>query len=108
MNIPWVAALQVARKLLPVVVDHAPELIKTIGRLRAPAPAEPATADPRLEALQEQIDAHQRTISMQASTIENLQEALRTAERSLAMARRMLVAAALLLLAGGTYLLVRM
>lgn len=108
MNIPWVAALQVARKLLPVVVDHAPELMKTIGRLRTPAPAEPATADPRLDVLQEQIYVHQRTIAMQAATIEELREALRTTERSLAVARRMLAAVALLFLASGTYLLFRL
>ncbi|MBS0171465.1 MAG: hypothetical protein JSR62_14020 [Nitrospira sp.] len=105
MNIPWIAALQVAKKLLPVVVDHAPELMKTIGRLRTPAPAESATADSRLDALQEQIDAHRRTIAMQATTIEELQAALRTTERSLAVARSTGIALALLLLASCAYLL---
>lgn len=55
MNIPWIAALQVARKLLPVVVDNAPELLKTIGRLRTPVPAEPpTTVDPIVAVLHEQ------------------------------------------------------
>lgn len=108
MNIPWIAALQVAKKLLPVVVDNAPELFKTIGRLRTPVPAEPpTTVDPIVAALQEQIDAHQRTIAVQANTIEGLQAALRTTQRSLSVARSLLVAIALLSLATLAYVLVR-
>ncbi|MBA5873522.1 MAG: hypothetical protein GDA66_03075 [Nitrospira sp. CR1.2] len=108
MSIPWMAALQVARTLLPVVVDNAPELLKTIGRLRAPVPAEPpATIDPVVSALHEQIDAHQRTIEVQANTIEGLQTALRTTQRSLSLARSLLVAIALLSLATFAYFLVR-
>jgi len=108
MNIPWIAALQVARKLLPVVVDNAPELLKTIGRLRTPVPAEqPAAIDPVVAALHEQIDAHQRTIAVQANTIDGLQTALRTTQRSLSVARSLLVAMALLSLATVAYFLVR-
>lgn len=108
MNIPWIAALQVARKLLPVVVDNAPELLKTISRLRASVPAEQsATVDPIVAVLHEQIDAHQRTIAVQANTIEGLQAALRTTQRSLSVARSLLVAIALLSLATFAYFLVR-
>ena len=56
MSIPWVTALQLAKKLLPVVIEKAPDLLKTFERFR-PAPPMPdgASANPELAALQEQI-----------------------------------------------------
>jgi len=108
MNIPWVAALQVARKLLPVVVDNAPELLKTLGRLRTPIPAEqPTPVDPRLDALHEQINAQSLTIAGQATAIEELRAALRETQRSLTLARSMLVGVLLLSVATFAYLLLR-
>ncbi len=108
MNIPWVAALQVARKLLPVVVDNAPELLKTLGRLRTPVPPEqPAPVDPGLDALHEQINAHRLTIAGQATTIEELRTTLRDTQRSLTLARSMLVGVFLLSVVTFAYLLLR-
>ena len=108
MSIPWVAALQVARKLLPVVVDHAPELLKTIGRFRATPPTpDPAPADPAIAALQEQIDALQRTITLQADTIGQLQTSLRATKRSLVISWTMFAVAMLLSLTTIAYLLFR-
>lgn len=108
MSIPWVAALQVARKLLPVVVDNAPELLKTIGRFRgaSPAPA-PVATDPAIAALQEQIDTLQRTIALQADTIGQLQTTLRATKRSLTITWGMFAAAMLFSLMMIAYLLFR-
>ena len=108
MSIPWVAALQVARKLLPVVVDNAPELLKTIGRFRATPPTpDPVPADPAIAALQEQIDALQRTITFQADTIGQLQTSLRATKRSLIVSWAMFAVAILLSLTTIAYLLFR-
>lgn len=108
MSIPWVTALQVARKLLPVVVDKAPELLKTLSQLRATVPIEEQpTTDPILTALHQQIDAHRQTIAVQANTIDDLQTTLRTTQRSLSVTRSMLAAMALLALAILAYLLFR-
>ena len=75
MSIPWVTALQVARKFLPVVVDNAPELLKTLSQLRATVPVEEQpTTDPILTALHQQIDAHRQTIAVQANTIDDLSD----------------------------------
>jgi hypothetical protein len=85
MTIPWITALQLAKKLLPVVIEKAPDLLKTLERLRSAPPMREATpADPELAALQEQVDAHQRTIAAQADTIMQLHTRLRAAKRSIA------------------------
>lgn len=87
MSIPWIAALQIAKKVLPVVVDHAPELLKTIGRIRAtPSVPDPAPADPAIALLQEQINSLQQTIALQADTIGQFQTTLRATQRSLTLA----------------------
>lgn len=84
MTIPWVTALQLAKKLLPVVIEKAPDLLKTLERFRsAPPMPDGVSADPELAALQEQIDAHQRTIASQADTIMELHTRLRAAKRSI-------------------------
>lgn len=108
MSIPWVAALQVARKLLPVVVDNVPELLKTIGQFREASPAPPPVAtDPVIAALQEQIDILQRTIALQADTIGQLQTTLRATKRSLTITWGMFAAAMLFSLTMIAYLLFR-
>ncbi|MCS6295945.1 MAG: hypothetical protein H8K09_06910 [Nitrospira sp.] len=87
MSIPWVAALQIAKKLLPVVVDHAPELLKTIGRIRATSPVpDTVPTDPAITVLQEQINSLQQTIALQADTIGQFQTTLRATQRSLTLA----------------------
>ncbi len=108
MSIPWVAALQVARKLLPVVVDNAPELLKTIGRFRAaPRTQDPMPTDPAIAVLQEQVNAQQRTIALQADTIGQLQTTLRATQRSLSIAWRLFAATMLLSLTMIAYHLIR-
>jgi len=87
MSIPWIAALQIAKKLLPVVVDHAPELLKTIGRIRTPAPVpDSAPTDQAISLLQDQITSLQETITLQTDTIGRLQTTLRATQRSLTLA----------------------
>jgi hypothetical protein len=87
MTIPWVTALQLAKKLLPVVIDKAPELLKTFERFRpAPSPQAAAVSDPMLEALQAQVSAHQKTIDSQAETIVQLRTRLSAARRSTTLA----------------------
>ncbi len=108
MSIPWVAALQVAKKLLPVVVDNAPELLKTIGRFRAAPPApDTVPTDRAIAVLQEQIDSLQRTIALQADTIEQFQTTLRVTKRSLTITWGMFAAAMLFSLTMIAYLLFR-
>jgi hypothetical protein len=108
MTIPWTAALHLARKLLPIVIDKAPELFKTLERFRTvPPPRDSASADSDFAALYEQIEAHQRTITTQADTIAQLQTALSATRHSLSMAWRILTATILLSLTMIAYLFFR-
>jgi len=108
MTIPWVTALQLAKKLLPVVIEKAPDVLKTLERFR-PVPPTPngASADPEMAALQEQIDAHQRTIAAQADSIMQLHTRLRAAKRSIAFAWIILAVTMATVLAIILYLLYR-
>lgn len=106
MTIPWTTALQVARKLLPVVIEKAPELIRTFDRFRgAPPAAESSSADPTLSALQLQVEAHQRTIAQQADTLVELRATVNRIQRALTLARTLLAATILLSVAMIAYLL---
>ncbi len=97
MSIPWIAALQIAKKLLPVVVDHAPELLKTIGRIRTPAPvSDSVPTEQSIALLQDQITSLQQTISIQTDRIGQLQTTLRATQRSLTLAWNLLAATAIL------------
>ncbi|MBV6468577.1 MAG: hypothetical protein NBKEAIPA_00445 [Nitrospirae bacterium] len=107
MTIPWTAALQIARKLLPVVIDKAPDLIKTFERRRTPTPANPAPPDPAIAALQEQLDAHQETMRAQVDRIHQLHLTLAATQRSLSMAWSVLAATVLLSVSLGVILLFR-
>lgn len=108
MSIPWVAALQIAKKLLPVVVDHAPELLKTIGRIRATPPGpDTVPTDPAIAVLQEQIDSLQQTIAIQADTIGQFQTTLRATQRSLTLAWSLFAATVLLSIMMLMYFLLR-
>ena len=108
MTIPWTTALQVARKLLPVVIEKAPELIRTFERFRgAPPAAEPSASDSALSALQLQIDAQQRTIEQQADTIVELRATVSRIQRALTLARTFLAATISLSLAIIACLLLR-
>ena len=98
MTIPWATALHLAKKLLPVVIDKAPELLKTFERFRPPPSTQDgAPSDPALVALQEQIDAHQRTIATQAEAIVQLRTTLNRAQRSATIAWGILAVIMLLL-----------
>lgn len=108
MAIPWVTALHLAKKLLPVVIDKAPELLKTFERFRAaPSMQDVGLSDPALVALQEQMEAHQRTIAIQAETIERLQTTLSRAQRSATIARTILAVTMLVSVTIVLYLLSR-
>ncbi len=98
MSIPWVTALHLVKKLLPVVIERAPELLKTFERFRtvAPPPVESTPPEPALAALQEQIEAQQRTIAMQAETIVQLHGTLSATKRALRIAKGVLAVTLLL------------
>ena len=97
MAIPWTTALLVVKKLMPVVIDKAPEFLKTLERYRTtPATAASAPPDPSLAMLQEQIDTHQQAIALQTETIMQLQTTLSATRRSLTIAWGALIAIALL------------
>ena len=97
MTIPWTTAWHLAKKLLPVVIDKAPDLIKTFERFRTvPHTPRPTPVDPELAALQDQINAQLRTIATQGDTIRQLQATLVTTRRTLAIAWTILAAMALL------------
>ena len=98
MAIPWATALHLAKKLLPVVIDKAPELFKTFERFRPlPSTQDGAPSDPALVALQEKLDAHQRTIATQGETIVKLRTRLNKAQRSATIAWSILAVMMLLL-----------
>ena len=88
MTIPWATTLHLVKKLLPVVIERAPELLKTFERFRTDSPSpESVSSDPALAALQEQIETQQRTIATQADTITQLRTAAIAAKRSLTVSR---------------------
>ena len=108
MTIPWATALHLAKKLLPVVLDKAPELLKTFQRFRTvPPTAHSSPPDPALAALQEEIEAHQRTIALQADTIVQLRTTVSATRRSLTIAWSILATAILLSAAIIVFLLSR-
>ncbi len=91
MTIPWMTTLHLVKKLLPVVIEKAPELLKTFERFRTTRQAaDSAPPDPALAALQERIDTQQRTIATQADTIAQLRTAASAIKRSLTIARSIL------------------
>ena len=88
MAIPWVTAFYVFKKVLPVVIDKAPELLKTLERRRTqPAPSELTRPEYSLAMVQERLEALEQLITDQA---------LRGTRRSLALAWAVLAAAVLL------------
>ncbi len=108
MTIPWATALHLVKKLLPVVIDKAPELLKTFERFRpAPPTQDVVPSDPALVALQEQIEIHQRTIATQAETIVQLRTMLSAAKRSITIAWSILAVTILLSVTMVLYLLSR-
>ncbi|MCC2641930.1 MAG: hypothetical protein K0S45_2343 [Nitrospira sp.] len=97
MAIPWATALLVFKKLMPVIVDRAPEFLNNLERYRKVSTASvSATSDPSLEMLQAQLDTHQQAIALQTETIARLQTRLSATRRSLTIAWSVLIATALL------------
>ena len=108
VTIPWATALLLAKKLLPVVIDKAPELLKTFERFRpAPPMSDVAPADPAIAVLQKQIEAHQRTIAAQADTIVQLRTTVNATKRSRTIAWSMLAVTMLLSITIILYLISR-
>lgn len=97
MALPWATALYVFRKLLPVVIDKAPELLRTLDRRRTGSVRtnSPSTAS-SLELLQERIEAQDQLIATQAELLAQLQAVLNSTRRSLALAWMVLLASVLL------------
>jgi hypothetical protein len=91
--IPWVTALYVVRKLLPVVIDKAPDLLKTMDRRRAePASTETTRPDSSIAMLQERLEALEQLTAAQTETIARLQSILRATRRSLTLAWTLIAA----------------
>ena len=108
MAIPWVTALYVFRKVLPVVINTAPELLKTLERRRTgSAPTEPAAGQASLAMLQERIEAQEQLIETQTELLAQLQATLRATRRSLVIVWMVLGAALLLGVAIAASLLFR-
>ena len=86
MAIPWAAALYVFRKLAPVVIDKAPELLKALERRRATRAPTDSSVDPSLTLLQERIDTQEQLLKAQTEIIMELQASLNSTRRSLRLA----------------------
>jgi hypothetical protein len=97
VTIPWTAALYLLKKLMPIVIDKAPELLKTLERGRsAPSQAEHDTTELSLVSLQERLHAHVQTLAAHMERIEKLEISLRATRRSLKIAWLILVLAVML------------
>ena len=95
--IPWITALYVFRKVLPVVLDNAPDLLKTLERRRTSSrQTESATTDSSLALFRERIEAQEQLMATQMEQLTRLQETLRATRRSLAITWMVLAAAVLL------------
>jgi hypothetical protein len=94
--IPWVTALYVFKKVLPVVIDKAPELLQTLERRRsAAAPSESIKNESSLTMVQERLEALEQLLTAQGEAITRLEATLRSTRRSLALVWVALAAAVL-------------
>lgn len=107
MPIPWATALYLAKKLIPVVMENAPDLLRGIERMRPASAPEAAPSNPTLASLQAEIAAHERTIAMQSNSIMQLETQLNAVNRSVANAWRLAAVTAVLSVAVILYLLFR-
>jgi hypothetical protein len=97
MAIPWATALYLFRKVLPVVIDKAPELLKTLERRRRDAaPTGSPSADAPLAMLEQRIDTLEQITAAQTELLSQLQAAFRETRRSLTIVSTLLSAAVLL------------
>jgi len=97
VTIPWTTALYLLKKLMPVVIDKAPGLLKSLERRRtAPSQADNDIAEPSLAMLQERLHVHVQTLATQMETIEKLEATARATRRSLRIVWAILVATVIL------------
>ena len=85
--IPWSAALYMFKKIMPVVIDQAPELLKTLERRRAASRSErPSDRGDAFTAITERLDAQYDLLKTHSDLFLELQAALTSTRRSLARA----------------------
>jgi hypothetical protein len=90
MTIPWSTALYVFRKVLPVVIpvviEKAPDLLKTLDRRRrAIGSSDSGLADDPLVLLHQRIDAVEHASASQTELLTALEARLRAVRRALAL-----------------------
>ena len=96
MAIPWTTALYVVRKILPVVMDKAPELLKTLEKRRTAAlQTEEEPADRSLELLHQRIHSLEQLTAAQTELLGKIQAMLNATKRSVAIVWMVLLAAIL-------------
>lgn len=83
--ITWSTALFMFKKLMPVVIDQAPELLRTFERRRTTAPTAAASMD-QLALLQEQLETQSQLLTAQSDTLTQLHATLVVIRRSLRIA----------------------
>ena len=84
---------------MPVVIDKAPELLKSLERRRTtPSQAENDLNEPSLAILQKRLHSHVQTLAAQMEAIEKLETTVRATKRSLKIAWLILVATIILCL----------
>ncbi len=82
---------------MPIVIDKAPELLKSLERRRtAPSHGEHDIAEPSLAMLQERLHAQVQNLAAQMERIEKLESTVRAARRSLKIAWLILTATVIL------------
>ncbi|HJR77186.1 MAG TPA: hypothetical protein VJ805_09440 [Nitrospiraceae bacterium] len=97
MAIPWTTALYLFRKVLPVVIDKAPELLKTLERRRRDAaPTGSPSADLPLTMLEQRIESLEQITAAQTELLSQLQAGFRQTRRSLTIVLTLLSATVLL------------
>ncbi|MET0517069.1 MAG: hypothetical protein ABW047_17280 [Nitrospiraceae bacterium] len=93
---------------MPIVIDRAPELLKSIERRRTnPAQATNDLAPPSLAILQERLRVQVQTLATQMEVIEKLEATVRATKRSLKIAWAILVATIILCVSIFVLLLLR-
>jgi hypothetical protein len=95
MAIPWTTALYVVRKVLPVVIEKAPDLLKTWERRRTASSRSASPPDHSLATLQDRLAAHEQALAAQTELLTQLQATLHATRRSLTIAWTALTVTAL-------------
>ena len=95
MAIPWTTALYVVRKVLPVVIEKAPDLLKTWERRRTAASQTGSSTDHSLAMLQDRLTTHEQALAAQTELLTQLQATLHATRRSLMIAWMALTVTAL-------------